>query len=442
MYVAGEAGAGCYGAADLGLVTIFHPHSPLCARPESTQGNTKYAAVAVQGGGGPFAILPYDKPGRYDRGMPLIAGHTSAVLDFDFNPFHEQVIASGSEDCTIKVWGFPEGGLTETITEPLVDLQGHGRKVTLLQFHPAASNVLASVSSDTSVKLWDIEKGVEMSTLDAHENLIQDIVWDYTGATYATSCKDKSVRICDARGGVVATTIPMAHEGARSSKLTFLGSRDQLVSVGFTRQSQRQFKLWDPRNTSKEVKRVDIDQAAGVILPFFDEDSGLLYLAGKGDGNIRYYEFVDENPFCFSINEYRSTTSAKGMAMVPKRGLNVLQCETARLLKLTNDGIEPLSFIVPRKSDAFQDDLYPPTLAGKPAHTADEWAAGEDKPPVRMSLDPGKRGATVAATVVAKAAPAKKLAKTPVQLNKELESALERITLLEQVIKSNGMRIP
>lgn len=33
---------------------------------------------------------------------------------------------------------------------------------------------------------------------------------------------------------------------------------------------------------------------AGVILPFYDEESSLLYLAGKGDGNIRYYEVGDE----------------------------------------------------------------------------------------------------------------------------------------------------
>lgn len=58
---------------------------------------------------------------------------------------------------------------------------------------------------------------------------------------------------------------------------------------------------------------------------------------------------VDENPWCFSISEFRSTTAAKGMAMIPKRGLNVMKCETARLLKLTSNSIEPLSFVVPRK---------------------------------------------------------------------------------------------
>lgn len=61
------------------------------------------------------------------------------------------------------------------------------------------------------------------------------------------------------------------------------------------------------------------------------------------------FQCVDENPWCFAISEFRSTTAAKGMAMIPKRGLNVMKCETARLLKLTSSTIEPLSFVVPRK---------------------------------------------------------------------------------------------
>ena len=54
-----------------------------------------------------------------------------------------QLIASCSEDTTVKVWGIPEDGFKETETEALITLQGHGRKVTLLRFHPTANNVLA-----------------------------------------------------------------------------------------------------------------------------------------------------------------------------------------------------------------------------------------------------------------------------------------------------------
>lgn len=398
--------------------------------------NSQFFAVGIQGGGGPFLVKPLDQPGKLQPDQPIIAGHSAAVLDFEFNKFNDNIVCSASEDQTIKVWGIPDGGLTENLTTPLVDLHGHGRKVTLLAGHPTASNVLASASSDQHVKLWDIEKGAEINTLhDVHEQLIQDIVWDYHGNNYATSSKDKCVRIHDARSGRTTGTITTCHEGVKSIKLTYTGSMDKLVTVGFTRQSQRQFKIWDPRKLDAEIKRIDIDQAAGVIMPFYDPDTCVLYLAGKGDGNIRYYEMVNEAPHCFPVNEHRSSVSAKGMAWVPKKGLNVMACETARLLKLTTNTVEPLSFFVPRKSEAFQDDIYPDTFAGIPSHTADEWLAGSDKAPVLMSLNPAVRGTQP--TVASKTAFVPQ--KTAAQLKAELETAEARIKVLEARLAAAGL---
>lgn len=400
--------------------------------------NSKYFAVGLSGGGGPFTVVNLDKPGKVESNYPVISGHSAAVNDFDFNPFHDQIIASGSEDQTVKVWGIPEGGLTENIAEPLVDLHGHARKVTLIRFNPTANNVLASVSSDLSTKLWDIEKGVEInSNNDAHTDLIQDIVWDFRGNNYATSSKDKHVRIFDARTATVSSKIETAHEGAKSIKIVYLGNLNKMVTVGFTRQSQRQFKIWDPRNTDKELKKVDIDQAAGVIMPFYDEDTQILYLAGKGDGNIRYYEFSNEDPYAFPLSDFRSSVSAKGMAVVPKRGLDIMGCETTKLLKLTSNTVEPLSFRVPRKSEAFQDDIYPPTFSGVPSHSADEWLAGSDQEPRTMSLNPADRGAggnndSKASFVVAKA-------KNAAQLQQELDIANARIAELVARLEAAGL---
>lgn len=72
----------------------------------------------------------------------------------------------------------------------------------------------------------------------------------------------------DARTGRVAQMRPVAHEGAKSSKCTFLGPLHQgmLLTVGFTKQSRRQIKVWDLRSLDREAKTLDIDQAAGVIM--------------------------------------------------------------------------------------------------------------------------------------------------------------------------------
>lgn len=350
--------------------------------------NAKFFAVGLQGGGGPFAVIPLNRPGRFAPDNAYVIGHSAPVLDFDFHPFDDHILASASEDQSIKLWSIPEDGLTENLVDPTCELLGHDRKVTNLRFHPTANNVLLSSSADLTVKVWDCTKSEEITTLDGvHDQLIQDIVWDNTGAQYITSSKDKNVRFIDGRTASVSTMIENAHDGTKAMKLAWLGKLDLLLTVGSSRQ-MRQFKIWDPRNISKEVKKVDVDQGAGTIMPFYDGDTSVLYLAGKGDGNIRYYEITSGDAFCYPLSEYRSNVSAKGMAMVSKRGLNFKENETARLLKLTSTSVEPLSFRVPRKAKGFQEDLYPDTPSFEPVHASpDDWLACKSNPgPKLVSL--------------------------------------------------------
>ena len=41
-----------------------------------------------------------------------------------------------------------------------------------------------------------------------------------------------------------------------------------------------------------------------------------------------------------------------------------------------------IPFVVPRKSELFQEDLYPDTLADVPAVTADDWWSGTNADPI------------------------------------------------------------
>ena len=44
--------------------------------------------------------------------------------------------------------------------------------------------------------------------------------------------------------------------------------------------------------------------------------------------------------------------------------------------------MEQLQFFVPRKSELFQEDLYPDTAACAPAISAEEWVNGKDADPM------------------------------------------------------------
>lgn len=77
----------------------------------------------------------------------------------DFSPFNSSILASASADATVKIWGIPQGGLTASMSEPLVTLEGHTKKLALVKFNPTSANVIASAANDYNLKIWDVTKG-------------------------------------------------------------------------------------------------------------------------------------------------------------------------------------------------------------------------------------------------------------------------------------------
>ena len=125
------------------------------------------------------------------------------MLDLAWNPFNDQIIASSSEDGTIKIWDIPEGGLVTNLTVPLLTFDYHQRRCINIQWHPVASNVLMSVSQDPSIVIWNLEDGTAICEIDCHPDLIFNAEFSRNGDKIATTCKDKKIRIIDARTGAV-----------------------------------------------------------------------------------------------------------------------------------------------------------------------------------------------------------------------------------------------
>lgn len=62
--------------------------------------------------------------------------------------------------------------------------------------------------------------------------------------------------------------------------------------------------------------------------------------------------------------------------------------EVMRAFKTVNDSyIEPISFIVPRRAEVFQGDIYPPVVGTKPAMSAAEWFDGAEGFPPKIDLE-------------------------------------------------------
>ncbi|XP_056362780.1 coronin-6 isoform X4 [Oenanthe melanoleuca] len=352
--------------------------------------NPKFVAIIVEsGGGGAFIVLPLAKTGRVDKNHPLVTGHTAPVLDIDWCPHNDNVIASASEDTTVMVWQIPDYVPVRNITEPVVTLEGHSKRVSIISWHPTARNVLLSAGCDNLVILWNVGTGEMLLALDdMHTDLIYNVGWNRNGSLLVTTCKDKKVRVIDPRKQQVIAEKTKPHDGTRPIRAIFVAD-GKIFTTGFSRMSERQLGLWDLNNFEEPIALQEMDTSNGVLLPFYDADSSIVYLCGKGDSSIRYFEITDEAPYVHYLNTYSSKEPQRGMGFMPKRGLDVSKCEIARFFKLHERKCEPIVMTVPRKSDLFQDDLYPDTPGPEPALEADEWLSGKDAEPILISLRDG-----------------------------------------------------
>lgn len=51
--------------------------------------------------GSSLAVLPLEDCGRKSKTMPLLHAHADTVTDMDFSPFHDGLLATGSQDCLV-----------------------------------------------------------------------------------------------------------------------------------------------------------------------------------------------------------------------------------------------------------------------------------------------------------------------------------------------------
>ncbi|CAH1800435.1 unnamed protein product [Owenia fusiformis] len=407
--------------------------------------NPKYIAIVTDGGRGSFLVLPLEKTGRSEINAPKVLGHAADVLDIAWCPFNDNMIASAAEDGTVKIWEIPENGLLVNLEKPLLELEYHQEPVGILVWHPTASNVLLSAGS-SKVVIWNLDEGEVVTEIDFPDKCLS-ASFNPIGNLLATTCKDKMLRIVDPRTGIVVKERKI-HEGSKPTRCAYLKD-NKVFTTGFDRMSERQYALWDANNDLDELCMEKIDSANGVLFPFYDSDTNLIYIAGKGDSNFRYYELSAEAPYVHYLNTYQSKDPQKGMCMMPKRGVDVNTCEMTRFFKLHSKSFcEVITVTVPRKSELFQDDLYPNTQGDEPSVSAADWVSGVDAEPILISMKDKfvskkkveengkkKRGLKFLKKSKAVSTPAAAVEK-PMSSDQEAEKSLTKIEAMEAKFES------
>uniref|UniRef100_A0A8C0HM38 Coronin n=1 Tax=Buteo japonicus TaxID=224669 RepID=A0A8C0HM38_9AVES len=156
--------------------------------------NPHFIAVVTECvGGGAFIVIPIQQTGKLDPHYPKICGHKGNVLDVKWNPFNDFVIASCSEDASVKIWDIPKHLLTRNITNPKKELLGHVRKVDLIEWHPTANNILFSSGYDYKIMIWNLDTreaviSNPVKILDAHKDVVLSMSFNTDGSLLATAC--------------------------------------------------------------------------------------------------------------------------------------------------------------------------------------------------------------------------------------------------------------
>jgi len=183
----------------------------------------------------------------YTQNRPVMRtfyDHASAVTDLDFHPI-EQILASGSKDCTIKLFDYNKQGRKQASYS-----HKDTHSVRTLHFHPSGDFLVAG-TEHSMVRLYDVNTWQAYVCPDPrHHHLapITSVRYANQGNIYASGSKDGCIKIWDGVNNTCINTIDRAHSGEIVSSVQFSPSGKYLLSGG----KDSVHRLWEI-STGKEI---------------------------------------------------------------------------------------------------------------------------------------------------------------------------------------------
>jgi len=364
---------------------------------EGIEVNNKFMAIPINGPGGRIAVLKTRESGRIPTTMNcIICGSTMTF--YKFNPFNQNMLLTGNENGNIQIWTIPDEGLTENLTEPDHTFSLFSSKTTLIEFNPIVENLVLVGGYDvgtgsTILKLLDVNSKKEVFPEHedklSHPDFILNAAWNYDGSKIATVCRDKNLRVIDMIKGEILKE-GIANE-SNKGRVRWLGKSGKILSIGFDKQSHQELKIFDENDLSKPLTTLSIDLSSGLLCVYYDEDTNLIYLYGRGESNIKVYEFLEnQDPCCRALLKINTESIQQGITFDNKKYLDIAKVEINRAWVVSKDSIKSISFTVPRtKTEFFQDDLFPPTRETEHSSTTiEDWKQGKLTPLKTIDLCP------------------------------------------------------
>jgi hypothetical protein len=164
-------------------------------------------------------------------------GHSRDINQLAFNRL-STLIASGSNDKTVKIWTVPDGQVKQT-------LKGASAEIIDLRFTPDDKHIIA-LSSDNRVNMWKIESGTLVYSVKVGEKTARAFDISSDGKYFVVGGADRNIVICSAEDGAVKRTIAGHKDWVRSLK--FGPDAKTLASSG----DDKNIIIWEVESGSKQ----------------------------------------------------------------------------------------------------------------------------------------------------------------------------------------------
>jgi predicted NACHT family NTPase/tRNA A-37 threonylcarbamoyl transferase component Bud32 len=205
----------------------------------------------------------------------ILEGHTDVIRSIAFSP-DGSLLASGSDDNTIRIWRVENGSLYHT-------LEGHTRWIRSVAFSPDGSRI-ASGSDDNTVRLWLVEDGLPLQSLTEHQKPVFSVAFSSDGSLLASGSFDKRVLIWRVDDWTLQKTLKGHTVGIRSVAFSPDGS---LLASGSDDKTIRILRLED--ETLIQILKGHTRWIRSIA---FSPDGSLL-ASGSDDNTIRLWRVED-----------------------------------------------------------------------------------------------------------------------------------------------------